>query len=819
VDELEKSEGAVLLPNIDADFHEEVIDVVAIAVGAVGGDAHIMLEVTEDVAREQGIVEGVVGDDSGVVLSEIQLQTIAELEEEEQGMSEACGVVAVQASAADLYEVPTTVESETPTPQVTQVDNINAAAMLEMEVVCTTSAVEEQTPEALEKNLDEAGKVVEPIANDVVVREKVPCTTCDAAVVDDQKEVTTTDVPHAELEKSKFEVVDVVVDGEEGEEGEEVAKACAPFKAVFDDMLVAPRAVEDTPSGDDMEVEVDVSGSDKEIVEGNENGTMIEKKDKDEFFDIVVGGRTDGEEEAVVASKVDTLQVKECGMVEGIVGEGKFGTSSEARHQEAVVPSNRQLATIEEAEEEEEEEAADAVPIVVASVGTAADEEEMKSEDAGMVNDVAVIDEGDVTGNNGATKRAPADEEEMKLEVEVMCHDETKIYGAALLQTGEGKNELTVQDDAKKENVVVGTHDCSDSAVVPSPVPEEQDAAGTSVESTCSVSPAVPAISPAFRAEEKTAIADETVETEELGISVVGMPINATPIATSDSGVSSQSDAATLVEDFAVAVVEEDQVLTANGATTRDGLAHKEEQKADEESAALQVRSTPAVSISASEGATTDEAQDAAGPIVNSNPSPVLPQVEQEVDFTSLDLASIWALIDCPTTSFATLQKIERALSARTWVMGDGNVPRLNKVFFCGDLDVRRVLMESVDLGFRKYKREGAWAGESDQYWVSMSLISTRSIAAPHKSVVVRYTTDGWKTFREAPADLEKTTPSAHVDRYVCQIDLDEVFEDAVVGTRFNLEFAVRHETQWGEVAWDNKGGENFKVGFMVKTM
>ncbi|KAJ3078912.1 hypothetical protein HK102_004142, partial [Quaeritorhiza haematococci] len=189
------------------------------------------------------------------------------------------------------------------------------------------------------------------------------------------------------------------------------------------------------------------------------------------------------------------------------------------------------------------------------------------------------------------------------------------------------------------------------------------------------------------------------------------------------------------------------------------------------------------------------------GPVngVATQPNPQVPaDNSEEVDIATLDFARIWALLDTPRTIIRASRSIV-ALPTRSWSMSESNAPRINKIFYSEELSMRKVMVESVDIAFRKYKREGAWAGERDQYWMRTSLVSTRSIAAPQKSVVVRYTTDGWKSWEEVAAALDTSTNSSHVDRYVCDIDLDEVLVNAVVGAKYNLEFAVRHETQWGE--------------------
>ncbi|KAJ3075282.1 hypothetical protein HK102_005645, partial [Quaeritorhiza haematococci] len=731
----EKGEIAAAAPDEEYQRISEVVEVeVVVAKDLI--ESNEDADKAEDTANDR-ITEGIDGHvhpvkleikDSGVVLCEIQLPTIAE--EGEEAVAEEV--------LEDVFRVgPSALKSNYPAPDAIEL-NDNVVEIVGMDVLGTPSSVEEQTPrvlglgEALENNsedistvdAEEKGEVPLETSAVVGVSTKQKSVTPRDTTVDDANAKVNLPATKSEIEagSSGGRTTEVAATVNE-EYGQVVDEASAPADQSAVLSTLASEDKQDGLSTKNSDAQAHMHGygcaseMDMQIPESTttEGAQIIYAEDQTGIYivdDVHVddaeiiddaadaekvdrpGAETEAEVEAVEARKV-SCEVDECRIIEGMVGE--VSPSKLKLKKMALVPSKLQLPTIQEEGDEEAEE-----------------------DPCNLVVETASAKGGDLRG--------------------VSC----------VLRSTERLCEVVVVDDTKASKIVAAGAAAADKVQTPSIVGIAEDAESTN---------------------------------------------------------------------NSVVIDEEEKVLPSNDGTARDGLAHEEEQKADAElTGTLEVQSTPTVTTSASEGEAREETQVAGGPIMNSSPKPVLAQVEPEVDFTSLDLAGIWALIDCPTTSIATLEKLERVLSARTWVIGGGNVPQRNKIFYCADLDARRVLVESVDLAFRKYKREGAWAGESDQYWMRMTLISTRSIAAPHKSVVVRYTTDGWQTLREASAAFETNTLSSHVDRYVCDLDLDEVFADAIVGAEYNLEFAVRHETQWGEVAWDNKGGENFKVGFAVAT-
>ncbi|KAJ3079098.1 hypothetical protein HK102_004028 [Quaeritorhiza haematococci] len=105
-----------------------------------------------------------------------------------------------------------------------------------------------------------------------------------------------------------------------------------------------------------------------------------------------------------------------------------------------------------------------------------------------------------------------------------------------------------------------------------------------------------------------------------------------------------------------------------------------------------------------------------------------------------------------------------------------------------------------------------------DRHLLRGSVVTTKSIPVAEKAVFVEFTTDRWQTYKEVEAMFVSTEDSktSPFDRFRFEMDVDKLlFRDAAIGVRFEVEFAVAHRTQLGEVVWDSNGGHNFKVVMM----
>ena len=74
------------------------------------------------------------------------------------------------------------------------------------------------------------------------------------------------------------------------------------------------------------------------------------------------------------------------------------------------------------------------------------------------------------------------------------------------------------------------------------------------------------------------------------------------------------------------------------------------------------------------------------------------------------------------------------------------------------------------------------------------------------KEVVVRYTGDGWKTFREESAEHLSISSDGTMDTFFFRIPLLSFLKDVN-----NVEFAIRYNVR-GNVYWDNNASKNYSV-------
>lgn len=74
------------------------------------------------------------------------------------------------------------------------------------------------------------------------------------------------------------------------------------------------------------------------------------------------------------------------------------------------------------------------------------------------------------------------------------------------------------------------------------------------------------------------------------------------------------------------------------------------------------------------------------------------------------------------------------------------------------------------------------------------------------KEVVVRYTGDGWKTFREEPAEHLSISRDGTMDTFFFRIPLLSFWQETN-----KVEFAIRYNVR-GNVYWDNNFFKNYSV-------
>ena len=74
------------------------------------------------------------------------------------------------------------------------------------------------------------------------------------------------------------------------------------------------------------------------------------------------------------------------------------------------------------------------------------------------------------------------------------------------------------------------------------------------------------------------------------------------------------------------------------------------------------------------------------------------------------------------------------------------------------------------------------------------------------KEVVVRYTGDGWKTFREESAEHLSISSDGTMDTFFFRIPLLSFLKEVN-----NVEFAIRYNVR-GNVYWDNNAFKNYSV-------
>ena len=74
------------------------------------------------------------------------------------------------------------------------------------------------------------------------------------------------------------------------------------------------------------------------------------------------------------------------------------------------------------------------------------------------------------------------------------------------------------------------------------------------------------------------------------------------------------------------------------------------------------------------------------------------------------------------------------------------------------------------------------------------------------KEVVVRYTADGWKTFREESAEHLSILIDGTMDTFFFRIPLLSLLKETS-----NVEFAIRYKVR-GNVYWDNNFSKNYSV-------
>lgn len=75
------------------------------------------------------------------------------------------------------------------------------------------------------------------------------------------------------------------------------------------------------------------------------------------------------------------------------------------------------------------------------------------------------------------------------------------------------------------------------------------------------------------------------------------------------------------------------------------------------------------------------------------------------------------------------------------------------------------------------------------------------------KDVIVRYTTDNWRTYRDIWSDYVSSAPDKSSDKFTFRITLHcWLFND-----KQNIEFAIRYKVN-GKEYWDNNDGLNYLV-------
>lgn len=78
------------------------------------------------------------------------------------------------------------------------------------------------------------------------------------------------------------------------------------------------------------------------------------------------------------------------------------------------------------------------------------------------------------------------------------------------------------------------------------------------------------------------------------------------------------------------------------------------------------------------------------------------------------------------------------------------------------------------------------------------------------KDVIIRYTTDNWKTYNEEKANFGFTSIYGNIDAWTFQVNLDEPSE--------NVEFAVMYRVN-GQEYWDNNFGTNYDATKHVSSL
>ena len=87
-----------------------------------------------------------------------------------------------------------------------------------------------------------------------------------------------------------------------------------------------------------------------------------------------------------------------------------------------------------------------------------------------------------------------------------------------------------------------------------------------------------------------------------------------------------------------------------------------------------------------------------------------------------------------------------------------------------------------------------------------IGIAAVRNIAY-QKTVIVRYSFNGWTTVNETAATFYKQDSSHHIDYFVFVVRS----KTACFEKRWNVDFALCYKVN-GEVYWDNNNGENYCI-------